>query len=59
MASPSPRPSDQMRQVALSYAMEQARLPNYENISTTEEIILSADSYYDYIVDGTVPDIEE
>jgi hypothetical protein len=57
-AIPSPSAS-QLRQISLSYAMEQARLPGYPGVSDTDEIIISADAYHSYIVDGMVPEEDD
>ena len=54
-AIPSPSAS-QLRQISLSYAMEQARLPGYPGEPNTDEIIIAADAYHSYIVDGEVPE---
>lgn len=57
-AIPSPSAS-QLRQISLSYAMEEARLPGALDTSTTESVIIAADAYHSYIVDGEVPEEDD
>jgi hypothetical protein len=57
-AIPTPSAS-QLRQISLSYAMEQARLPGTLDSPTTKSVLIAADAYHSYIVDGDVPEEED